>query len=101
MKEKGGEINQINKLIHEPARLAIMAVLSATDAVDFKYLMTSTELTKGNLSSHLAKLETAGYVAIEKRFIGKIPNTVVRLTPVGRTEFDIYLKNIRKVMKHL
>ncbi len=74
----------LDRLIHEPGRLAIMTVLSSVDAADFVFLQRTTGLTKGNLSSHLAKLHDAGLIAIEKRFIRKKPNTSVALTAVGK-----------------
>lgn len=74
----------LDRLIHEPARLAIMTVLSAVKAADFVFLQRATGLTKGNLSSHLTKLEEAGLLKIEKRFVNKKPNTNVELTPVGK-----------------
>ena len=74
----------LDRLIHEPGRLAIMTVLSSVKAADFVFLQRTTGLTKGNLSSHLTKLEEAGLVKIEKRFVGKKPNTNVGLTPVGK-----------------
>ena len=74
----------LDRLIHEPGRLAILTVLSSVDAADFVFLQRATGLTKGNLSSHLSKLEDAGLVEIEKRFIRKKPNTNVALTAVGR-----------------
>ena len=74
----------LDRLIHEPGRLAILTVLSSVADADFTFLQRATGLTKGNLSSHLAKLEDAGLVAIEKRFIRKKPNTSVALTPPGR-----------------
>jgi DNA-binding MarR family transcriptional regulator len=74
----------LDRLIHEPARLAIMTVLSSVKAGDFVFLQRTTGLTKGNLSSHLTKLEEAGLVRIEKRFVLKKPNTSVELTPEGK-----------------
>ena len=74
----------LDRLIHEPGRLAILTVLSSVQAADFVFLQRTTGLTKGNLSSHLTKLEEAGLVEIHKRFIGKKPNTNVALTPVGK-----------------
>jgi DNA-binding MarR family transcriptional regulator len=74
----------LDRLIHEPGRLAIMTVLSSVKDADFVFLQRATGLTKGNLSSHLTKLEDAGLVRIEKRFIRKKPNTNVALTPLGR-----------------
>ena len=78
------EAPALDRLIHEPGRLAILTVLSSVRDADFLFLQRATGLTKGNLSSHLAKLEDAGLVAIEKRFIRKKPNTSVALTPLGR-----------------
>jgi DNA-binding transcriptional ArsR family regulator len=74
----------LDRLVHEPARLAIVTVLSSVEAADFTFLQRSTGLSKGNLSSHLAKLAEAGLVATEKRFVGRKPNTRVALTPTGR-----------------
>ncbi len=84
------ELLEVDRVIHEPARLAIMAVLAACDAADFVYLRNATDLTQGNLSAHLAKLEEAGYVSVEKRFQGKKPNTLCRLTDRGRSAFKAY-----------
>ena len=83
MPEPDGEL-VLDRLIHEPGRLAILTVLSSVKDADFVFLQRTTGLTKGNLSSHLTKLEEAGLVAIEKRFIRKKPNTNVTLTTVGR-----------------
>ena len=74
----------LDRLIHEPARLAILTVLSSVEDADFTFLQRTTGLTKGNLSSHLTKLETAGLVQINKTFVGKRPNTKVALTPVRK-----------------
>ena len=65
-------------------RLTIMTVSSSVKAADSPFLQRVTGLIKGNLSSHLAKLEEGGLVEIEKRFVNKKPNTNVELTPVGR-----------------
>jgi len=75
---------ELDRLVHEPGRLAIMTVLSSVRDADFLFLQRATGLTKGNLSSHLSKLEDAGLVEIEKRFIRKKPNTSVSLTALGR-----------------
>jgi DNA-binding transcriptional ArsR family regulator len=88
-------LGEIDRVIHEPARLMVVALLAAVEEADFQYLRQSTELTKGNLSVHLSKLEEAGYIAIEKTFRGKYPLTICRLTERGRAVFDSY----RKVMK--
>lgn len=75
----------LDRLVHEPGRLAILTVLSSVTDADFVFLQRATGLTKGNLSSHLTKLEEAGLVAIEKRFVRKKPNTNIALTGAGRT----------------
>jgi DNA-binding MarR family transcriptional regulator len=84
MTEPLEQVGELDRTIHEPARLAILTVLSACDSADFVYLQRATGLTQGNLSSHLSKLEEAGLVEIEKRFVERRPNTLVRLTDAGR-----------------
>jgi DNA-binding transcriptional ArsR family regulator len=94
-------ISSFDRLIHEPSRLAILAVLSACESADFTYLLTATDLSKGNLSSHLSKLEKAGYVAITKSFKGKYPNTSCALTVEGRKAFNAYRKQYLALARHL
>jgi DNA-binding MarR family transcriptional regulator len=89
----------IDRLIHEPARLAIAAILSVVESADFLYLQRETGLTKGNLSSHLAKLEEAGYVAIEKTYRGRIPLTLVRLTDAGAAAYRTYRARFKKFLE--
>ena len=86
---------EVDRIIHEPARLMIAAILYAVDSADFLYLQRETGLTKGNLSSHLSKLEEAGYLTIEKTYQGKIPLTICCLTPAGRAAFENYRKQIK------
>ncbi len=83
-------MSELDRVIHEPARLLIVALLHGVKEADFLYLMREGDLTKGNLSSHLAKLEQAGYVEIEKTYRGKIPLTIIRLTKSGRAAFEDY-----------
>ena len=78
------ELAHLDRLVHEPGRLAILTALSACQSADFTFLLQLTGLSKGNLSSHLSKLEEAGLVQIEKRFVGKTPNTLVSLTQMGQ-----------------
>jgi len=73
----------LDRLIHEPGRLAILTVLSSVADADFVFLQRTTGLTKGNLSSHLSKLEDAGLVTVEKRFVRRKPNTRITLTSDG------------------
>jgi DNA-binding MarR family transcriptional regulator len=86
---------QFDRLIHQPSRLAIMAVLAGCENADFTYLLNTTGLTKGTLSAHLSKLEEAGYVAITKSFRGKFPHTSAALTAKGRKAFKAYRKQYR------
>lgn len=92
---------QIDRVIHEPARLLILAYLSVVESADFLFLMNQTNLTRGNLSSHLSKLETAGYVEIKKEFVDKIPRTLLALTEKGRDAFHEYRRNMKQVLESL
>jgi DNA-binding MarR family transcriptional regulator len=94
-------IQNINKVIHEPARLLLMAHLFVVESADFLFLQRQTELTWGNISSHLRKLENAGYVAVEKEFIDKKPHTTLKLTDKGRKAFQEYRKNMKQVFEDL
>ena len=78
-------MTELVRVIHEPARLRIVALLAGVEEADFLWLLRESALTKGNLPSHLARLEEAGYVAVEKSFRGKIPLTLLRLTDAGRS----------------
>lgn len=91
----------IDKLIHEPARLTIMAQLYVIESADFLYLMRQTGLTFGNLSAHLSKLEAVGYIEIEKEFVGKKPHTMLHLTDKGRDAFRKYRENMKQVFDDL
>jgi DNA-binding MarR family transcriptional regulator len=93
------ELVDVDRAIHEPARLVIVAILSVVESADFVYLQNETGLTAGNLSSHLSKLEAAGYVAIEKGFEGKIPHTTCQLTPSGQTAFEEYRAQMETALK--
>jgi DNA-binding transcriptional ArsR family regulator len=97
-------LQSLNRLVHEPARLAILVALSACDKADFLFLLNVTGLTKGNLSSHLSKLEQAGLVQIEKRFEGKTPVTYAKMTLEGKVALKEYWRSVDKVragVKHL
>ena len=84
----------LNRIIHEPGRLAVVSYLAVVDEADFLFLMDQTGLTRGNLSSHMAKLETAGYVEVDKKFVEKIPRTTYRLTAGGREAFLEYRRGL-------
>lgn len=90
------ELAGLNRLIHEPARLAITEVLSSCQQADFLYLQHLTGLTKGNLSAHLARLEEGGMVKITKTFEGKRPVTWIELTEEGRDATEEYWRRLTK-----
>ena len=92
---------EVDRLVHEPARLMILMVLYTVESADFTFLVNVTELTYGNLSSHLSKLEEAGYVEIEKGYEGKKPQTRVRLTTVGRQAVDDYRATMHQALQRL
>jgi DNA-binding transcriptional ArsR family regulator len=87
-------VTELDRLIHEPARLLIVTILSTVASADFLFLQRETGLTKGNLSAHLSKLEEAGYVKIEKTFKGKLPLTICSLTPAGQTALTQYRRQM-------
>ncbi len=91
----------IDRVVHEPARLMILMYLYTLESADFVFLLRATELTWGNLSSHLAKLEEAGYVEIEKGFVGKRPRTMVRLTGSGREAIRHYRQSMQVALNNL
>ena len=91
------QLANLDRRIHDPARLAILTALSACERADFLFLLSITGLTKGNLSSHLSKLEEGELVEIEKRFVGKKPQTLVRLTDIGRQTLDGYWKEMEEL----
>jgi DNA-binding transcriptional ArsR family regulator len=88
-------LTELDRLIHEPARLLIVTILSTVESADFLFLQRETDLTKGNLSAHLSKLENAGYVDIEKTFKGKLPLTVCKLTEAGQKAFYAYRQQMQ------
>jgi DNA-binding MarR family transcriptional regulator len=95
------DFSEIDRLVHEPARLLLMAVLYVIDSADFTFLMNQTGMTWGNLSAHMSKLEEAGYLEVEKSFKGKRPNTMLRLTEQGRAAFRNYRQKMKQVLDGL
>lgn len=96
--ENWADLATVDKIIHEPARLATMAILDAVERVDFLYLQRATGLTKGNLSVHLQKLEEAGLIEIQKTFQGKYPRTLCKLTMKGKVAFGQYKEQMKSVL---
>ena len=90
---------EVDRLLHEPSRAMIVAILAAVENADFVFLQRETGLSKGNLSTHLSKLEQAGYILIEKSFRGKIPMTLCSLTVEGRSAFDNYRKQLLRFVE--
>ena len=96
--EKNGfDLNSVDRLIHEPARYNIMALLYVVEKADFLFIRNQTEMTSGNLSTHLRKLEEGGYVKIDKTFVGRKPKTFVRLSTEGRAAFENYRESMKKL----
>ena len=95
------DFTEIDRLVHEPARLMLMAVLYVIDSADFTFLMNQTGMTWGNLSAHMSKLEEAGYLEVEKTFKGKRPNTMLRLTQQGRNAFQAYRSKMKQILENL
>jgi DNA-binding MarR family transcriptional regulator len=91
----------IDQVIHASARLMVVTYLYVVESVDFVFLKNMTGLTWGNLSTHLTKLEEAGYIAIDKDFNGKKPHTTIRLTKQGRSAFREYKKSMKQILDDL
>jgi DNA-binding MarR family transcriptional regulator len=99
--EEPPAIPEIDRVIHEPARLTIMAYLFVVESADFLFLQRQTGLTWGNLSSHISKLEAAGYVEVTKEFLDKKPHTALKLTNKGRSAFQEYCQNMKQIFNKL
>ena len=92
---------EIDRLIHEPARFQVMALLYVIESADFTFIMNQLGLTWGNLSAHITKLEDGGYLAVEKGFKGKRPQTMLSLTAEGRRAFQAYRQSMQQVLDEL
>jgi DNA-binding transcriptional ArsR family regulator len=91
-------IGELDRIIHEPGRLMIVALLSGVEKADFLFLQNQTAMNKGTLSSHLSRLEEAGYVEVVKTYRGKVPQTLLSLTGTGREAFEDYRKKMRQLI---
>lgn len=91
---------EVNRLIHEPARLAILTVLSTCESADFQFLLSSTGLTKGNLSVQISRLEEARLVYVEKSIRRKKMRTAISLSARGRNEIAEYWRTMDKIRRH-
>jgi DNA-binding MarR family transcriptional regulator len=92
------ELQDVDRVVHEPARLMLLGILHGAGEADFTFLLHETGLTKGNLSSHLMKLEESGYVKIAKTFQGKLPLTLLSITPTGRKALQSYRKTMLQAL---
>jgi DNA-binding MarR family transcriptional regulator len=90
---------EIDKIIHEPARLRIMMILAGVEQADFNFLLKTLSLTRGNLSRHVEKLESAAYLKVKKSFNGRIPNTSYQLTHKGSKALAQYWENLDAVRR--
>jgi DNA-binding MarR family transcriptional regulator len=97
----GPPLPGIDRLIHEPARYLLAAYLYVAESADSLFLQRQTGLTWGNLSSHLSKLEAAGYVEVRKEFLDKKPHTMLRLTDAGRRAFEQYRAHMQRALREL
>lgn len=84
----------VDRVVHEPARLVLLAHLAVVDAADFLYLRRATGLTAGNISSHITRLEQAGLIVVKKEFQGRRPRTVLRITAAGRRALRRYVATV-------
>lgn len=89
-------LKDVDRLVHEPSRSIILAILNVVPKADFLYLQRETDLTKGNLTIHLSKLEDAGYIQIEKTYLEKRPLTVCNITNKGRKAFQAYREQLKQ-----
>ena len=91
----------VDRVLHEPARLLLAALLYPVEGADFLFLLRESDLTKGNLASHLARLEEAGYIVVAKGYEGRVPHTDYRMTDDGRTAFRSYRDQMRRALRRL
>jgi DNA-binding transcriptional ArsR family regulator len=94
----GADPPELDPVVHAPIRLAALSLLASVDEAEFTYLREKIGATDGNLSVHLTKLETAGYVDVEKKFVGKRPKTLYRMTETGRAAFLGYVRSLKTLL---
>lgn len=90
---------QCDRVIHEPARLKIMAILARGEEVDFNFFLGAFKLTRGNLSRHVEKLEAANYIKVKKSFSGNLPKTGYQITQKGANALSQYWKNLDAIRR--
>jgi DNA-binding MarR family transcriptional regulator len=100
MTENFKSLTEMDRVIHEPARLMIVAILYTLEGADFLYLLRESGFTKGNLSTHLTRLEQSEYIQVQKSFRGKISHTTYQLTPKGKNAFEVYRGQLKSVLEN-
>jgi len=98
MLSKKISFQDLDKVIHEPARLVISGILGEFEEVDFNFLVRATGLSNGNLAAHLRKMEEAGYVGVKKEFKDRKPHSVYSFTPLGRSRHQSHIRNLKKLI---
>ncbi len=95
------EISDLDRVIHSPTRLKILVVLFTVEEADFTFISRAANLTRGNLSANLKKLETAGYIGITKKFVDRVPKTIAKITPMGKKALGEYSSKLGAVLDEL
>ena len=95
------EISELDRVVHSPTRLKILMVLMSVEEADFTFISNAAEPTRGNLSANLSKLEEVGYVKIEKKFIERVPKTIVSITQIGEEALNRYSNLLGPVLDAL
>jgi DNA-binding MarR family transcriptional regulator len=94
-------IESIDPTVHAPTRMKMLAYLNIVESADFTFLLNQTQLTRGNLSANLRKLEEVGYIDIKKEFVERVPRTLIRLSQVGRQALEEYKMNMQLILNEL
>ena len=92
---------KVDRVLHEPTRFVLAAILYSAENADFNYLLNATQINRGTLSSHLTRLEEVGYVQIEKTYRAKTPQTIYALTRAGRNAFRKHYEQLQRAAKHM
>ena len=92
------ELPELDPVIHGKLRLAVLSLLSSVDDAEFKWLRDKTGSTDGNIGAQMLKLEEAGYISVEKKFILRKPITLYRMTDKGRTALSGYIRALRTLL---
>ena len=92
---------EIDKVVHEPARLMLLSILYVIDSADFVFLLNQTGLTRGNFSTHMSKLEEAKYIQVDKEFVEKRPETALSITTEGRAALETYREQMKTILAEL